>query len=211
MTPDSGIMSVAEYDDAGAGTFGEGQAAGERGGGAPHPKHREQPAGRNQRVHEADGTREQAAIEVIVGERQRMAGETMAAKACVDEIRALCGPIERMLLQPSGHFLAKAAPRGDVFEEHIAVRDPYAIVVERKLGLRRDVGIMVAAEKRDAGRVLGKKAACLGDKRSGGVVLGIERIAVQDDLIRAREQRCERLQTVQGALPVAVMQVGKDA
>lgn len=125
----------------------------------------------------------------------------------------------RELLQLRGearpHKRCVVAPRHDVIKEDVAMRHPNFPAAEFELMRRREVGVVVAGEEGDRGRVAGKELedgrADFRGVRGVGARAGVEGIAVQNEMVDAVEQRAQLRQACKAARPFAEMQIGDDA
>lgn len=213
--PDAGAVGVAGQDEARLRAMTAREGGGEGGGLAPGGENAEDAEGRPHGVGgepecvfqavrlglvalrdlRGDAAEEgQAVVEPVAG-RGREGGE-----AGGDEARNRGGV---------------AAPRDDVVEENVAVRDEDLAVGEVEGVVRGEVGVVIAGENRGGAVDGGEPVAEVGAE-PGGVLgaragAGVEGIAVEDEPGGTVEERAELREAVDAAGPVTVVEVGKDA
>ena len=107
------------------------------------------------------------------------------------------------------------APRHDVVEKDVAMRDKHFAPGEVEVMQRRKIGVVIAAEKRRRGSVARDKihhrGVALGRVRRIGPHARVERISVQDDMRHPVEQRTELVQPNDTAGVIAEMDVRENA
>ena len=125
------------------------------------------------------------------------------------------GDFPQFLRDPSRDQNRVVTPRHDVVEEDVAVRDKHFASGEVEVVERREIGVVVAAEERRAGRVAREKihhrGVTLGRVRRIGPHARVEGISIQDNVRHSVEQRAELGQSIDAAGVIAEMDVRENA
>lgn len=213
--PDAGPVSMTADDKLRLRSMAAREVRGEARAVAPRAQHCGDPL---RRPHGVAEELEQMLPRVsfgLVALRNRAGHSAHGGQTSVGIIAAACGELLQLRGEARAHERCVVAPRHDVLKEDVAMRHPNFSAAEFELMRRREVGVVVAGEEGDGRRVAGKELedgrANFRGVRGVGARAGVERVAVEHEVLHAIEQRAQLRQAREAARPFAEMKIGNDA
>lgn len=204
-------MGVARENETGGGAMLPGEADGKRMSGAPGRENTEDAQGRPHGIgREAQGVFDGIALGL-------MALGDLDGGAAPDGQPVLQGGGggQRGGVDEPPNLRGIVAPRHEVVEEHIAVRDEDLAGSELEGVERGKIGIVITGEQRDRGWDRREQVSDIAPQLGGEGRIGagprVERIAIEDERRNSGEERVQLRQIADLTGAVAVVQIGKDA